>query len=331
MSRKSDALDVPVHRDAPIIVDAPYLTNSNDGRFSPCAGRTEWFQDIARGPEMVVVPAGRFTMGSAPDDIAALSKAYPNGTTGVYPDDTDWWETEGPQRTVTIAEPFAVSRHAITRGQFAEFVRDTGHEVQIGAYVWTGNAFERNPNAAWTVPGFDQDDDHPVVCICWHDANAYGAWLTAKSGKRYRLPSEAEREYVTRAGSVTPFWWGNSIATSDANYDGNHTFGGGKQGCYRKGSVPVDCFAANPWGLFQVHGNVWEWCEDVWNDSYAHAPSDGAARTTARNEIDAGRRVIRGGSWVLSPQLLRSANRLFNPAGERSHDLGFRLVRTLTD
>ncbi len=329
MTQKSRARESLVRRNAQARVDAPIFTHSNEDRFVPGSGQDNWFKDIECGPEMVVIPAGRFTMGSTPDDIAALSQAYPNGTTGVYPDDTDWWETEGPQRTVTIDKPFAIGRHAVTRDQFSAFVRDTAYEVQPGAYVWMGDAFVRDPNATWKAPGFDQTDEHPVVCVSWNDARAFAAWLSSKTGKTYRLPTEAEREYVTRAGTATPFWWGASISTSDANYDGNHTFGGGALGAYRKATVPVETFAANPWGLYQVHGNVWEWCEDIWNDDYRGAPTDGSARNTARNESDAGRRVIRGGSWVLSPQLLRSANRLFNPAVERSHDLGFRLVRTL--
>jgi formylglycine-generating enzyme required for sulfatase activity len=138
--------------------------------------------------------------------------------------------------------------------------------------------------------------------------------------------SEAEREYVTRAGTTTPFWWGRSIATSQANYNGKHTFGGGARGEHRGQTLPVDAFEPNPWGLFQVHGNVWEWVEDCWNDTYDGMPADGSARTTG----DSGRHVIRGGSWDEVPELLRSAYRDWCVTGSRIPDLGFRVARTLS-
>ena len=121
----------------------------------------------------------------------------------------------------------------------------------------------------------------PVINVNWDDAKAYVAWLSRKTGKTYRLLSEAEREYVTRAGTTTPFWWGSSISTSQANYDGNYTYGSGSKGEYRQKTMPVDSFQPNPWGLYQVHGNVWEWTEDCWNDSYNGAPTDGSAWTAA--------------------------------------------------
>ena len=118
------------------------------------------------------------------------------------------------------------------------------------------------------------------------------AWLSRKTGKTYRLLSEAEREYVARAGTTTPFWWGSTISTSQANYDGNYTYGGGPKGEYRQKTVPVDSFQPNPWGLYQVHGNVWEWVEDCWNDSYR------ARRPTARPGQP---EIAAGGSFAGAP------------------------------
>jgi formylglycine-generating enzyme required for sulfatase activity len=152
------------------------------------------------------------------------------------------------------------------------------------------------------------------------------AWLSRKTGKAYRLLSEAEREYVTRAGTTTPFWWGRSISTSQANYDGSATFGGSVKGEFRQRTLPVDSFQPNPWGLYQVHGNVWNWVEDCWNDSYQGAPSDGSAWTSG----DCKTRGIRGGSWTIDPQFLRSADRSWLPTEYRVNDLGFRVGRTLT-
>jgi formylglycine-generating enzyme required for sulfatase activity len=153
-----------------------------------------------------------------------------------------------------------------------------------------------------------------VINVGWQDAKAYASWLSRKTGKSYRLLSEAEREYVTRAGSTTPFWWGSSIAPTQANYQG----GVGR-------TVPVDSFEANPWGLYNAHGNVWEWTEDCWNDSNIGNRGDGRARTTG----NCSRRVVRGGAWNDLPQLLRSAIRFRMDAVYRINVQGFRVARTL--
>jgi len=135
---------------------------------------------------------------------------------------------------------------------------------------------------------------HPVINVNWIDAKMYAAWLSRKTGKSYRLLSEAEREYVTRVGTTTPFWWGSSISPAEANYNGSAEpyKGGGSKREYRRHTVPVDSFQRNPWGLYNVHGNVWEWTEDCWNDSNGGIPSDGSARTKG---YDCSRRVVRGG------------------------------------
>jgi formylglycine-generating enzyme required for sulfatase activity len=165
-----------------------------------------------------------------------------------------------------------------------------------------------------------------MINVNWDDTQLYIDWLNAKTGKTYRLLSEAEREYVTRAGTTTPFWWGSSITPKQANYNGiNYTFGGGAKGEYRQQTVPVDNFEANPWGLFNVHGNVWEWTEDCWNDSNQGNPGNGSARTTG----DCGGRVVRGGSWSSNPRDLRAADRYWYTTVNRFRILGFRLARTL--
>jgi len=210
------------------------------------------------------------------------------------------------------------------------------------SWKWTGRALtyevENDPNASWRNPGFLQDDNHPVVCVHWDDVSAYVAWLSQVTGQTYRLLSEAEWEYAARAGTTTPFWWGSSIMPAQANYDGNFVYaGGGAKGEYRKATVPVGDFEANPWGLYNVHGNVWEWCEDIWrrediwgdgdNDYYNGAPADGSAWLQGG---DASRRALRGGSWQNPPQDLRSANRLWSSTDSRLGALGFRVGRTLT-
>ena len=145
------------------------------------------------------------------------------------------------------------------------------------------------------------------------------------TGKNYRLLSEAEREYVARAGSVTPFWWGSTISTEQANYNGNITHGGGARGEWRKATVAVDRFSANPWGLYNVHGNVWEWTEDCWHEKNAGNPGDGTPRTSG----DCSLRVVRGASFNNFPHTLRSARREREPAGSRVDAVGFRVMRAL--
>jgi formylglycine-generating enzyme required for sulfatase activity len=161
--------------------------------------------------------------------------------------------------------------------------------------------------------------------VSWDDAAAYAKWLSGKTGKSYRLLSEAEFEYVARAGTTTPFWWGRSISTSQANYDGNYTYAGSPKGEYRARPTPVKSFQPNPWGLYQVHGNVWEWCADCWNGNYEGAPDDGTLWTTG----DCAFRVLRGGSWYNFPWDLRAAYRIRDFAGFRGVIAGFRVARTL--
>ena len=138
--------------------------------------------------------------------------------------------------------------------------------------------------------------------------------------------TEAEREYVTRAKTTTPFWWGSTITPAQANYNGT-AYAGGATGGNRGQTLPVDSFEANPWGLFQVHGNVYDWVEDCWHDSYQGAPTDGSAWITACTDKT---RVLRGGSWSFNPRYLRSADRSYFTARYRFNHIGFRLARTLS-
>ncbi len=151
--------------------------------------------------------------------------------------------------------------------------------------------------------------DRPVINVSWDDAKAYAAWLSKKTGKDYRLLSEAEREFVTRAGTTTPFWWGSSITPEQANYAGSAEpyKGGGKKGEYRERTLRVKWFKPSPWGLYQVHGNVWEWVEDCRHESYQNVPSDGSAWTAGECK----ERVLRGGSWSTIPRALRAASRYY--------------------
>jgi formylglycine-generating enzyme required for sulfatase activity len=258
------------------------------------------FQDAPFAPEMVVVPAGEFWMGS------------PDGSGGDRGDEEEpgRLKYEGPRHRVTIAQAFAVGRFAVT---FEEWDWAQAHPD------WrrhSGRGSRRPRDEEWGR------GRRPAINVSWDDAQAYCRWLAAVTGKPYRLPSEAEWECCCRAGTETPFWRGASISTEQANY----AYGGGAKGEYRQRTVPVDSFEANLWGLYQVHGNVWEWCQDAWHGSYEAAPDDGSARL---QDADASRRVLRGGSWFNDPRFLRSACRDWFTTDFRDYVVGFRVVRTL--
>ncbi len=247
--------------------------------------RGDTFRECEKCPEMVVVPSGSFMMGSPDSEKGRVSE-------------------EGPQHTVTISRPFAVGKFHVTRDEFAVFATET--------------RFSAHSKCDWRNPGFAQDGSHPVVCITRDDANAYANWLVAKTGKNYRLPSEAEFEYAARAGTTTPYWWGSSITPLQARYGAMST-------------VPDTSFAANPWGLYNVHGNAWQWTADCWHGNYKNAPSDGTPWATG----DCSARAVRGGSYFVYSQFLRAAYRdkltdAANLVPNGNNLVGFRLARTLT-
>lgn len=258
------------------------------------------FRDCPECPEMVVVPAGRFVMGSPLDESGRF-------------------DSEGPQHSVQVPS-FALAKDDVTVGEFAEFVRQTGYE--IGECDWP-------QSATWQSPGFVPKD--PVVCVSWNDAQAYVGWLNSKVRKTsaakaegpYRLPSEAEWEYAARAGTTTARWWGEPVGSGQANCNGCGSAWDNRQ------ISPAGSFAANPFGLYDMLGNVWQWTDDCWNESYQGAPADGRPWTGG----DCSKRVLRGGSWSNFPKFIRSAARNRDDADHRSHDYanyaGFRVAKTL--
>ena len=239
---------------------------------------------------MVVLPEGSFTMGSPSHEEHR-------------------YDSEGPQRTVRIGYPLAVGKHEVTFAQWDACVAAGG----CGGY--------RPDDGGWGRGA------HPVIYVSWDDAQAYVAWLSRQTGEDYRLLSEAEWEYAARAGTTGPFHTGATISTDQANYDGRSTYGSGREGVYRRRTVPVGSFPANAFGLHDMHGNVCEWVEDCGygNDSYAGAPSDGSAWQSG-NCIS---RVVRGGSWNDKPRNLRAALSGRLSTGFRYDSYGFRVARTV--
>lgn len=280
-------------------------------------------KDCVECPEMVVVPAGDFKMGSSAQEQALAIAA------GVKPEYAGW---QSPQHDVHVPS-FAAGRYAITKNEFAVFVRASGYltdaERANGCVVYIGEDGQQNRrdnNVSWRNADFKQEGDHPVVCVSWNDVQAYITWLNAVSRKTFRLLTEAEREYATRGGTNSAFWFGDDIRTSQANFNGARgTYNGGSKGERRQSTVSVGSFDPNLFGLYGVHGNVWDWVEDCFHKSYEGAPANGSAWMT---ECSANhQRVIRGGSWYNGPASLLSAYRAWESAPK--HHVGFRLARDL--
>jgi formylglycine-generating enzyme required for sulfatase activity len=273
------------------------------------------FRDCPDCPEMVLIPAGNFTMGSS---AAEKSWAVSRGATPGSVSD------EAPQHNVSLRS-FALGKYDVTRSEYAAFVRETRRPTEVGCYDNGNPDSPKRAGASWQNPGFSQTERDPVVCVSWQDAQAYVAWLNGKmrragsaSGNSpYRLPSESEWEYAARAGTSTRFWWGedDGAAPAHAWYKDNS---GGQ-------THPVGLKPANSFGLYDMAGNVWQWTEDCYAESYANAPTDGSAAETGGTCL----RVDRGGSWYYPAWLLRSATRERNPAGYRDTVMGFRVAKTL--
>jgi formylglycine-generating enzyme required for sulfatase activity len=234
-------------------------------------------------PEMIVVPAGSFTMGS------------PATEDGHEP-------SEDPQHHVTIAKPFAVSRYELT---FADW----------DACVTYGDCA---PDIA--DKGFGRGRQ-ALINVTWHDAQSYVAWLSKMTGKPYRLLSEAEYEYAARGGTQTAYPWGDEIGEANTNCNGC-----GSQWDFRQ-PAPIASFAPNRFGLYDMVGNVWEWVEDCDHRNYSGAPEDGSAWIEGG---DCSGRIVRGGSWIDPPELIRSGTRDVRPTDFRFSNYGFRVGRTLT-
>lgn len=247
------------------------------------------FQECEICPVMVAIPPGKFTMGS------------PSAERGRE-------EYESPEHSVTIARPFAVGKYEVTFAQWDACVADGGCDGYRPADEGAGRG------------------NHPVIYVSWNDAQSYVMWLKAKTGKQYRLLSEAEWEYAARAKTETSYYWGPVANHDMANYGKDDGTAGLAQGSDSWQFIsPVGSFPPNPFGLYDMSGNVWEGTADCWHEDYLGAPDDGVAWTTGG---DCGQRILRGGSWASAPAFLRSATRGRDPTGTRAYNYGFRVART---
>jgi formylglycine-generating enzyme required for sulfatase activity len=271
------------------------------------------FHECADCPDMLAIPGGNFVMGSATNEAGRF-------------------DAEGPQHPVMV-RPFALGKYDVTSEEFLKFLKETGYQPQ---------PCDRILNLGWHSPGkgiahppyVGEPPRWPAVCLNWDDARAYITWLNQKVREArpglihglgpYRLPSEAEWEYAARGGTATARWWGDELGRGHANCNGC-----GSAFDYRY-LADVDSFAPNPFGLFGMLGNAWQWTRDCWHDSYAGAPSDGSAWVAGG---DCTKHVIRGGSWENLPVFVRAAARTSSKGDGRESDYsslaGFRVARDL--
>jgi formylglycine-generating enzyme required for sulfatase activity len=290
------------------------------------------FKECDQCPEMVAIPAGTFLMGS--------------------PGEKDGWDAKGgekPQHRVTIARSFAAGRFLVTVDQFAAFIKETRYDAGSKCFlapreeVDKGKEWKEKAGNSWRNPGYAQTGSHPAACVNWHDAKAYAAWLSRKTGREYRLLTEAEWEYAARAGTTTPYYFGGDskmICAFGNGYDQTAAEGWGKNmfksdtttesqapSC-RDGfayTAAVGSFAPNAFTLYDMVGNVWETVEDCANGSYEGAPVDGSAWLSG----DCSHRMRRGGSFYMDASILASTTRFAGTRDDRVDDVGFRVARVL--
>jgi formylglycine-generating enzyme required for sulfatase activity len=264
---------------------------------------------------LVEIPAGSFLMGSPPDE--------PGRTVD-----------EGPQHEVKLAS-FFISQTPITQAQW----REVAHWQPLPAERW-GRELNPDPSGFQNKHGRDKSDirlfetevntdNRPVERVSWLEAMEFCSRLSQRTGRSYTLPSEAQWEYACRAGTETPFHFGDTISSDLANYNGEYAYADGPKGIYPEQTTPVGMFPANAWGLQDMHGNVLEWCLDEWHDNYNGAPTDGSAWVDytkgEKNKESVKRRLLRGGSWPLHPAFCRSAYRFIYHPVDRGNYIGFRV------
>jgi formylglycine-generating enzyme required for sulfatase activity len=296
------------------------------------------FQDCDDCPLMIAIRPGSFIRGST--EAQARRENTPERDAA----------NERPQGRVTIGYAFAIGKFEVTRAQFARFARETGLAPGKDCLSWdrAHARWGRFPGErSWQAPGFPQGDDHPVVCVNWPEAVEYAAWLARRTGKPYRLPTDAEWEYVVRAGTATTRFWGegrgrtcefgnvSDLDKAEALHAGDAAAIGDRErhfGC-RDGYVftaPVGRFKPNPWGVHDLYGNAWEWTADCFGRSYAGAPADGSARPpTGGADAPCAERVMRGGAWHADAFYIRAAKHDFAPPSLRSARMGLRVARKL--
>jgi formylglycine-generating enzyme required for sulfatase activity len=277
------------------------------------AGETS-FRDCSECPEMIVVPAGNFVMNIPRSEEMPI---------------------DGGRHAVTIHRPLAVGIYDVTRAEYRAFMLDSGRNDEAGCHFFDGQRWVVDPKKTWRHPGFQQTDRDPVVCVSWNDAQAYILWLNSKvhatepnNKVAYRLLSGTEWEYAARGGTATAFYWGEDASHEYANYGAEQCYpcGVSKQGKDRWFyTSPVGSFGANPFGLYDVFGNVWQWTQDCRHSSFTDVPADETPWTSGACQD----RILRGGSWLDPSKFLALETRNPWPPDDRNNANGFRVARSL--
>ena len=286
-------------------------------------------KDCSDCPEMVVIPAGSYSAGSS---AAETEREHVSKELAAR---------EQPQRKITVLKKFAIGKFEVTRGQFAKFVGDAKWKSDGPCSILEdgpSNRWGTRDDRGWDNPGFEQTDDHPVVCVNLKDVHAYTYWLSNQTGQRYRLPSGAEWEYAARAGTTTARYWGDGIDEMCTHANGSDkarakAHNGGKADPERFAecddgyifTAPVGSFKPNAFGLYDMLGNVLEWTSDCLTVNQTSAPED----TRARRAGDCNSQIDRGGAWTNSPKYVRAATQHSDLINARNVVLGFRLVREI--
>jgi formylglycine-generating enzyme required for sulfatase activity len=296
---------------------AQLLPGSNGVADAVSAPGMKSFKDCADCPEMIALPAGQFMMGSPADERGRL-------------------RAEGLPRKVLIKGPFALGRFEVTVGQFEAFVKETGFAVgnlcRLIEKIDGETVGFSEPRGSFRQMSYQVTDTQPVGCVNLHDAQAYVTWLRRRTGKPYRLPTESEWEYAARAGTETAFSFGDDeqqVCEHARFADLDTPFGWRnicRSGITTYGPLPVGSLRPNPWGLFDMHGNIWEWVEDCWTSDPSQIPTDGSALVKS-GICEVG--VLRGGSWASGAPRVRSAYRLPQGAARHNENSGFRVALSL--
>jgi len=292
------------------------------------ASGADVFRDCEQCPQMVLIPGGSYLRG-APE----AERERHDVMRGSFP-----WDSEQPVRRVTVAA-FALGKFEVTIAEFAAFVAESRREAS-GCRWFVAGRMDLDPARSWRKPGGPVGDQHPVSCVSWDDATAYVQWLASKTGKPYRLVTEAEWEYAARAGATTAWPWGDDpnegckhSNLGDASFKrlfprfGPPDWPAAKCDDGYPLSAPVGSFQANAFGLHDMIGNVWEWVQDCRRESYSGAPIDGSADTSGLL-VDCRKRVIRGGSAMTQPPHARLAIRIAPQREEAFYHIGFRVALT---
>ncbi|QDV49289.1 formylglycine-generating enzyme family protein [Gimesia fumaroli] len=326
---------------APDDSDRPALLVSPFSQQDAAARRQEWAQYLKQtseetnslGLKLVLIPAGEFQMGNTQAEVDLVIAAMQAQNINVTDSHAARVNSAMPQHQVVINQPFMMSQQEITQSMFRAFINETGYQTDAqkdgkGGYAYEDDELVQSPDYLWnTNYGLDQPEMAPVVNVSWNDASEFCKWLSQKEGKKYRLPTEAEWEYACRAGTTTMFSFGNALTEPETETAKEYAWfinNTSQVGEFYPQAVMTR--KPNPFGLFDMHGNVYEWCQDWYNETYYRTLAGQKAVDPTGPATDQSVRVIRGGSWFRGVLDIRAAYRDRIVSENRNLNVGFRVV-----